>query len=86
MGNVPSQIQLDQVLQPTNLLLLAVTLFGVRVVHRAITVRAELAGVGFLPGIRYISGPSLILGDIFPRIPYIYIVPGWPFALKHRGE
>jgi hypothetical protein len=84
MGNVPSQLKLDQVLRPTNLILLALTLYGVRIARRALKIRGELAAVGFLPGTRDMYGPSTILGRLFPPIPYICRIPGWLFVFKHR--
>jgi hypothetical protein len=86
MGNILSQVQLDTVLRPTNLILLALTLYGVRVVRRVIKVRRELAGIGFLPGTRYMYGPSTIIGRILPPIPFISRTPSLPFVWKHKSE
>jgi hypothetical protein len=86
MGSILSQVQLDKVLRPINFILLALTLYGVRVVRRAIKVRGELAAIGFLPGTRYMYGLSTIIGRILPPIPHISRMPSWPFALKHRSK
>jgi hypothetical protein len=86
MGNILSQVQLDTVLRPSNLILLALTLYGVRVARQALKVRGQLASIGFLPGTRYMYGPSTILGQILPPIPYISRTRGRPFAWKHLSD
>jgi hypothetical protein len=88
MGNITSsQMQLaHKALRPINFLILALALYGVRVVRRAIKLRGELAGIGSLPGTRYIYGPYTLLGRLLPPIPYISRAPGWQFMLKYQRE
>ncbi|CEL53246.1 hypothetical protein RSOLAG1IB_06212 [Rhizoctonia solani AG-1 IB] len=55
---------------------------AVWVVDLCIRFRKEIANVGYVPGLRLLFGPSHILGNIIPRIPFISAGPGHGFQLK----
>ncbi|KIM26467.1 hypothetical protein M408DRAFT_72781 [Serendipita vermifera MAFF 305830] len=83
MGSFLSQVKLEEIFKPINFLILAVSLYGLRVVRRVVQVRAALASVGNLPGGRIVYGPYSIMARILPSIPYITRQPGWQFKEKY---
>jgi len=86
MGNTGSRVSLDSIFRPTNLVLLLISLYGIRVVRRTLKVRGDLAKIGFLPGPWCIYGPFTILGSLLPPISYLNRRYGWQFTHKYQRE
>lgn len=86
MGNFPSQVELGNILRPTNLIILFVTLYGGRVVRRILQLRTALAGVDNLPGDRLLYGPYTIISRILPSIPYINRAGDMLFKQKYARK
>lgn len=86
MGNIPSQIKMDEFFKPTNLIIFALTLYGVQVVRRIVQVRTAIAGIGHLPGDRLVYGPYSIMSRILPSIRYVNRAGKWLFEHKYSCE
>lgn len=86
MGNILSQIKINDIFRPTSLVILGFTLYGARVLRRVMVVRAAIAGIGNLPGGRTMYGPYTLLSKILPPIPYINRPGGWQYRQKYGRE
>jgi hypothetical protein len=86
MDNISSRIKMADLIQPTTLIILAITFSGAEIVRRIVKFRAALAAIGNLPGRRTACGPYTLVASILPQIPYVNLRAGWQFREKYNRE
>lgn len=71
-------------LQPGVLASFIVFAYFFRFLYQFLRARTRLASIGFLPGARFLCGPSSLLGQLIPPISNICRTRDWHFRLKHQ--